>query len=298
MITRIHGASSTLAANPRHRRRKRRNPGTAPAAAAPRRKRTRKPGTVAAAAKAISAVAPAGSKKKRSSSAGKARKLYTAYRSARKTKSGKKKYGLSLMKYRAPKPPKAKSGKRRSPLFSIYRVGKGSKRRYQLRKNPALMIAGVPVIEMAIGSVAAIAVGHASAQLISKYAPAGLPAFLSDPNTGVIGEVATATLAYFGYNKLKSPMIREVSKWAFVGAVFQAISKLSKEPIQNAINSVLPAGTASVSTKGVYFDAYSGQPAVGGYLPVAGTEGAVDGMYTRVDDMSGLGLFQAPSIYG
>lgn len=300
MITRIHGASSTLAANPK---RKRRNPGTAAdAAAAPRRRR--KPKTAAAKAATVQPAAkPATAKRSSSKTKSKAVRVANVYRTTRKStsKSGKtRKYSaLSLVRYKAPKPPKR--GKR-SPSFSIWRVGKGKNRRYQLRKNPGLVMAGVPVIEMAIGSVAAIAIGHASAKLISKYAPSGLPDFLSNPTTGVVGEVATAAAAWFGYHKMKNPMIREISKWAFVGAVFQAISKLSQAPIQGAIDSALGTSSApslpAAKVGGMYFDPYSGQPSVGGgYLPVAGV-GAVDGMYTNVDDMSGLGLYQAPSIYG
>ena len=164
-----------------------------------------------------------------------------------------------------------------------------------MRSNILVGVCNVPVIEMAIGSVAAITLGHTVTKLAAKYGPKGLPDFLVNPTTGILGEVATAGLAAFVYMKgPQQPMVKEASKYAFIGAVFQAISKLASKPIGEALDKVLPA-TSGSHTAGIYFDPYTAAPATGGaYLT---TDGHTDmsGMYTSVD---GLGLFQSPSIYG
>jgi hypothetical protein len=292
MISRIHGAHSTLAANPRRKKHKaKRNPH--------HRRRRRNPEGVAAAAGSSS------HKKHRK----KARKLFAFSSVVRKSKKTGKKY----RSYRLSRNPsvtddfgnvvnvssgkKRKSYKRRATKYGVFSRGRGKFSVRRLKKNPGLMIAGVPVIEMAIGSVAAIGIGALAQIAVAKYAKDMVPAAIAD----ITGELATAAVAALAYEKLlKNPMHKEIAKYAFIGAVFGIIEKKAYKPLYNAIASplgVTPIAGSHHHVHGVYFDPYTAQGAVGGaYLPaMSGSSDALGGMYASVD---GLGLFQSPSIYG
>jgi hypothetical protein len=256
MITRIHGATSTLAANPR---KKKHNPRR-------RKAHKRNPGVM-------------------SLLGGKRRKA----RKARKARNPGLMSMLGLKKAR-----KSRKGhaRKRNPHYA------------RKARNPGsmLVIAGVPVVEMAIGSVAAIGVGHLVDALVAKYA-AGVKSSLG-PAGDVLGEVATAGLAALAYKKLaKTQMHKDIAKYAFIGAVFQTISKLTEAPIKGAVDKLLPSGLKGYNggdtNGGLYFDPYNATAAVGGsygHLP------SVSGLYSNVDTGAvagaGLGLFNAPSIYG
>lgn len=299
MITRVHGRSSTLAANPKKKSRK--------------AKKSGKSGARRASAKSKKSPARRATPRKRKKSA--ARKGWRLLKGAAAVRGLRAKGKLRKRRkrgdaYTPALPPemlkaeRAKQARRTRSLLKkvrVYAKGRGKKVKYSVRKNGGLVIAGVPVIEMAIGSVAAIALGHLGSALISKYAPAGTPEFLkgSASKPGIGGELLTAAASAYLYAKvLKNPMHKEIAKFAFIGAVFQAISKQAGEMIGEQVAKLPGLSGHVTSTSGVYFDPYSAQPAVGGmYLPsAAGQE--MGGIYANVDNMSGLGLFEAPSIYG
>ena len=312
MITRIHGATSTLAANPGKKTRKaksgKRHKKVASAHRAPRKTVHKAKAHKASAHKSTKRTA-----KRRASAKSSARKLFAVYRRAGKSATGK-----SVLPYRLARNPEQlelaleggkKRGKKgrgsRSPLFSIYSAGKGKKRRFMVRRNPAFVLAGVPVLEMAIGSAATIAIGAVSNKLIAKFAPT----VSATPVVGdIVGELATAAVAWALHDYvLKNPMHKSIAQYAFVGAVFQILSKKATPAITSAIEMIpgleATSAPAAASTKGysnamsgVYFDPYSATPAVGGY--VSADTGHMAGIYTDVNAMSGLGLFNAPSIYG
>lgn len=290
MISRIHGAHSTLAANPRRKKHKAKR-------ANPRRRRRRNP-------EGVSAAGSSSHKKHRK----KGRKLFAFSSVVRKSKKTGKKY----RSYRLSRNPsitddfgnvvsvssgkKRKSYKRRPTKYGVFSRGRGKFSVRRLKKNPGLVIAGVPVIEMAIGSVAAIGIGAVAQIMVAKYAKDVVPAAIAD----ITGELATAAVAAFAYEKLlKNPMHKEIAKYAFIGAVFGIIEKKAYKPLYNAIASplgVTPIAGSHHHVHGVYFDPYTAQGAVGGaYLPAMSGSGEMGGMYASVD---GLGLFQSPSIYG
>ena len=182
------------------------------------------------------------------------------------------------------------------PKFSIYKAADG---KIGLHKNPALgnlVVAGVPVVNMAIGSIAAIGIGMISEKLVKKFAPA----VASSPVGDITGELATAGIAAYlhGSKFLKNPMHKSIAQFAFIGAVFQILSKKATSYIGPLVDKIPGLSGYEGYTGGVYFDPYTESPAVGGaYLS---TE-SMGGMYTSVDSGSavgGLGLFNAPSIYG
>ena len=299
MITRIHGAGSTLAANPKKKGRKGKKSAS---------RKSRKASSRKVSMKARSRKAASPKRKKRRYRLLKGAAAARALRATGKLRFKKKRGDKftpdlppELKKQYAAK--RAKATRRALAKYVVRARGKGKNIKYSIRrKNPGLVIAGVPVIEMAIGSVAAIALGHTGSALISKYAGGlGLPEFLTNKDTGIGGELITAGVAAALYAKvLKNPMHKEIAKYAFIGAVFQAISKQASAPIASAV-AKLPGLSGHVGhhgMSGVYFDPYSAQGAVGGaYLPaVSGHE--MGGIYANVEDMGGLGLFQAPSIYG
>lgn len=298
MITRVHGRSSTLAANPKGGKRRKAKKGKS-------RKTSRRSSTLRTKSRKTSTAAP---KRKRA----KKRSGWRLLKGAAAVRGLRAKGKLRRPRKRGDRytpalPPemlkleRKKAARRTRALLKrvrVYAKGRGKNVKYSVRKNGGLVIAGVPVIEMAIGSVAAIALGHLGSALISKYAPAGTPAFLKDKN-GIGGELLTAGAAAYLYTKvLKNPMHKEIAKFAFIGAVFQAISKQAGEIIGEQVAKLPGLSGHVTSTSGVYFDPYSQEPAVGGmYLPsAAGQE--MGGIYTSVDNMSGLGLFEGPSIYG
>lgn len=340
MITRIHGATSTLAANPRRKHHKRRNPrrhGHArrrrnpdPVTTKPKRefgtrarkqieklegllkkyqdilaagpkKRPKKgePGYVARAYKPSEKVLAA----RRARAALKAeldqfKEIHGykrpkshegtlvgyAYPFTRTNKKGKEVYaGLSFMQGFKTK---------QKPKGSLYRTRTG----YKLFKNPGIVLAGVPVIEMAIGSAATIAIGAVSEKLIAKFAPA----VATSPVGDIAGELATAGVAFLLHDKvLKNPMHKSIAQFAFVGAVFQILSKKASQPIKDAVAKIPGLGGYSSQMSGVYFDPYTAAPATGTSGYISADTGAMHGMYTDVNAMSGgMGLFNAPSIYG
>lgn len=199
--------------------------------------------------------------------------------------------------------------KGRKPPFAIIKQGgqvklhKNPRRRKHARRNAGLVIAGVPVIEMAIGSAATIAVGAVSEALITKYAGDKVPAFLQ----GIVGEIATAGIAAFAHGKLKNPMHREIAKYAFIGAVFQIISEKASPMIVDGINKALPADAKATpkSTEAAKKDGAGGgyMPLNGLYLSADSGDFGVGGAYMQTNgshsaDLGGLGLFQGKSIYG
>jgi hypothetical protein len=336
MITRIHGASSTLAANPprKHRRAKRKNPMHAKKrrnaeAAAPAKKARAKVGRtiaerLAAYQKRVEQLTERAAKAAEKASrkgTGRARGPRTEKgiaKAARKAQRAELGYALKalpaggqLVSYVYPRKGAAdKRGRRKTvgymsgtklvkgikPKFSIYKAADG---KINLHRNPAignLVIAGVPVVNMAIGSVAAIGIGMIAEKLVKKYAPT----VASSPVGDITGELATAGIAAYlhGSKFLKNPMHKSIAQFAFIGAVFQILSKKATSYIGPLVDKIPGLSGHEGYTGGVYFDPYTESPAVGGaYLS---TE-SMGGMYTSVDSGSavgGLGLFNAPSIYG
>lgn len=340
MITRIHGATSTLAANPgrkhhkrrakrhnpAHARRRRRNPEKKPfgarkaelaaklreriakleaqIAAGPQRKarpkkgeegyvaRPYKPSAAAVARKAARAEAKAAKDaffaahgyRRPKTHAGEL--LGYGYRFSRTNKKGRKVFaGYAIGKQLA-------KGKKNKPRFSLYRTGKG----YTIFKNPGLVLAGVPVIEMAIGSAATIAISATAKGLIDNVK--ALEAVKTSPIGDIAGELATAGIAFVLHDKvLKNPMHKTIAQYAFVGAVFQILSKKLSDPIKGLVEKipgVKGMGGYSSAMSGVYFDPYTAAPATGGYI--SADSGHMAGIYTDVNAMGGL--FDAPSIYG
>lgn len=329
MITRIHGASSTLAANPprKHRRAKRhKNPSH-------HKRRNAEAGTTKTAARTLEArlakrereiaelKIAAAKKAERAAKKGQGRAKgprtpKTIARAARKAMKGQLGFslaplpaGASLVNYVYPKKGKAdKRGRKRvigytsssklvkgiKPKFSIIKTNTG---RLTLHKNPALgkiVVAGVPVVNMAIGSVAAIAIGMISQKVIAKYAPS----VASSPIGDIAGELATAGVSAYLFNSklLKNPMHKSIAQFAFIGAVFQILSKKATSYVGPLVDKIPGLSGHEGYTGGVYTDFYTGQPAVGGLY----MEAPMGGMYTDVNTgaVSGLELFKAPSIYG
>ena len=204
--------------------------------------------------------------------------------------------------------------KGRKPPFAIIKQGgqvklhKNPRRRKAARRNAGLVIAGVPVVEMAIGSAATIAVGAVSEALIKKYAGDKVPTFLQS----IVGEIATAGIAAFAHGKLKNPMHREIAKYAFIGAVFQIISEKASPAIVDGINKILPedANATPKSTEAAEKKDGENTGVYGGYMPLNGLylsadsgDFGVGGAYMQTNgshsaDLGGLGLFQGKSIYG
>lgn len=344
MITRIHGATSTLAANPRKKHHKRRNPrrhGYArrrrnPEDAPKKAKRAfgaAKLDKIARLEKTIadlrSAIAAGPKKRPKKGEPGYKARVYKpsekvlAARRARAALKAELDQFKEIHGYKRPKAhegtlvgyayPFTRTNKKgrevyaglnfmqgfkrdKKPRGSLYRTRTG----YKLFKNPlgGLVVAGVPVIEMAIGSAATIAIGAVSEKLLAKFAPA----VATSPVGDIAGELATAGVAFVLHDKvLKNPMHKSIAQFAFVGAVFQILSKKASQPIKDAVAKIPGLGPAAGATagyssamSGVYFDPYTAAPAVGGY--VSAETGALSGMYTDVNAMGGL--FSAPSIYG
>lgn len=203
--------------------------------------------------------------------------------------------------------------KGRKPPFAIIKQGgqvklhKNPRRRKAARRNAGLVIAGVPVVEMAIGSAVTIAISSASEALVKKYAGDKVPESIQ----GILGEIATAGIAAFAHGKLKNPMHREIAKYAFIGAVFQILSEKAGPMIVKGVNAVLPADAQATSKSTEA--AKDGEPVKGvhgGYMPLNGLylsadsgDFGVGGAYMQTNgshsaDLGGLGLFQGKSIYG
>lgn len=346
MITRIHGATSTLAANPRkkhHKRRnprrhgharRRRNPEDAPKkakrafGAAKLDKIARLEKTIADLRAAISAGPKKRPKKGEPGYVARAYKPSEKVLAARRARAAlkaeldqfkeihgykrPKSHEGTLVGYAYPFTRTNKKGRevyagmnimqgfkvKQKPRASLYRTRTG----YKLFKNPlgGLVVAGVPVIDMAIGSAAAIAIGATAKGLIDNVK--ALEAIKTSPVGDIAGELVTAAAAFVLHDKvLKNPMHKSIAQYAFIGAVFQILSKKLTSPIEGLVKKipgVAPAAGAtagySSAMSGVYFDPYTAAPAVGGY--VSAETGALSGMYTDVNAMGGL--FSAPSIYG
>ena len=326
MITRIHGAGSTLAANPprklRRIKRKRRNPETAK----PKKARAKVGRTLAerlsAYQKKVEALTERAAKAaERAARKGKGRRGPGPKAAARKVRRMQKASlgysvralpeGAENLGYAYPMHGrKDKKGRMRytqfgfsptltkkaKPKFTLYRQGNKT----FLQKNPAvgkLVIAGVPVINMAIGSAAAIAIGVVAEKLVARWAPS----VASSPIGDITGELVTAGLAAYLHDgkMLRNPMHKSIAQFAFIGAVFQILSKKASDPIGNLVKQIPGLSGHEGYTGGVYFDPYTASQAVGGaYLPASSDMG---GIYASVDqgtEMGGLGLFKAPSIYG
>lgn len=309
MITRIAGAYSTLAANPRNKRHsaaraKRRNPTREQTVAklkeklaeaerrlaqklerASKKKGVRKPGYGAKAAArrlrkeqratygyALGAV-PAGSTVEG-----------YAYPVRRKTASGR----MRLKGYAVGR--KLAKGKARKPKFTLYRDTKG---RLGMVRNAGPVVAGVPVVAMAIGSAASIGLGQVASALISKVPGADkLPAAIQP----YLGDVAVAAAAAYlhGSKFLKNPMHKQIAQYAFIGSVFKIIDKATAAPIQNALSKIPALGVPAAA--GIYFDPATAQTA-GMYLSAEGQSG-VGGMYVQAEGSDMGGLFSGQSIYG
>lgn len=302
MITRLHGATSTLVANPRRKRRKaaRSNP--------------RKPRSLASKVKSMHArVAkkiPAGAHPvaylfpgtgTKTTKSGKVKKFrtLTASRSVGVTKPKYTVVGYGKGKDLGIVANPRRRRKHHNPraLMPHYRKHKSSRR----RKNPMLEIAGVPVVEMAIGSLGAIAAVAALAGVVESQIKPKLPQSLQNYRVDtLIAPAAVAAVSAFAYTKT-SGTAKDVAKYAFIGSVFIAINETIGAFISDKVKDALgPAKAAS----GIYIDPYGGKPAVGGmYMQTSGmhgmymtAEGAAGG-YAQAD-MGGLGLYQAKSIYG
>lgn len=327
MITRLHGASSTLVANPR---RHRRNPtqGELTLVSSPsKRSGTRKPLSAAkkkaAMHKRVRAKIPQGAH---------AIAFLNTISGERTNKKGK------VVKYRSLSASK-KLGETK-PKFTLYSSGKGKERVMGIvknpkkrrkhhnpmpvqlaralakrrahkhkRRNPMLEIAGVPVIEMAVGSVGAIAAAAAIQGFLDKQSfMANLPAAVKDYKLDkAIAPAAVAAVSAFAYKKM-SGTGKDIAKYAFIGSVFVAIQEVVGGKVKELVSGAAAPSASAAAAKpagsglhGIYVDPYGGKPAVGGmYMKAAN---GMNGMYLHANgvaqaDMGGLGLYQAKSIYG
>lgn len=286
MITRIAGAYSTLAANPRKKRHSAKR-------STARRRSTRK----AASSSAQLQLMPE-EKKARAP-----RKAATR-RAPRKYKLKALRKGSELLGYGYAVKRKSKSGKtmrtvgysvsakpgRKKPALTLYRTAKG---RIGAIRNAGPVVAGVPVVAMAIGSAASIGLGQVASALISKVPGADkLPAAIQP----YLGDVAVAAAAAYlhGSKFLKNPMHKQIAQYAFIGSVFKIIDKATAAPIQNALSKIPALGVPAAA--GIYFDPATAQTA-GMYLSAEGQSG-VGGMYVQAEGSDMGGLFSGQSIYG
>lgn len=285
MITRIAGAYSTLAANPRKKRH-----------SAVRRTARRTP-RKAASSSAQLELMPAAKKTR-------APRKAASRRAPRKYKLKALRKGSELLGYGYPVKRQSKSGKtlrtvgysvrakpgRKKPAMTLYRTAKG---RIGAIRNAGPVVAGVPVVAMAIGSAASIGLGQVASALISKVPGVEkLPTAIQP----YLGDVAVAAAAAYlhGSKFLKNPMHKQIAQYAFIGSVFKIIDKATAEPIQNALSKIPALGVPAAA--GIYFDPATAQTA-GMYLSAEGQSG-VGGMYVQAEGSDMGGLFSGQSIYG
>ena len=171
------------------------------------------------------------------------------------------------------------------------------RKRVRARKNPMLELAGVPVIEMAVGSVGAIAAIAAIQGFVEKQSfYASLPQAVKDYKLDkAIVPAALAAGAAFAYKKT-SGTAKDIAKYAFIGSVFIALQEVVGEKIKDVVKG--DAAAPAKKQNGMYI------PAVGGmYMKAASGTSGMGGMYLSTSgvaqaDMGGLGLYQSKSIYG
>lgn len=296
MITRLHGASSTLVANPRRRRR---NPARTPALKG--RRTMSLASKVKAMHKRVAKKIPEGSHPvaylfpsvgTRTNKKGVSKK-YRTLSASRSVGVTKPKYTIvgskgskDLSVIANPRRRKHHNPRAMLPHFRA--------RKPVRRKNPMLEIAGVPVIEMAAGSVGAIAAAAAINGLVDKYKDKLPSAITQYPIVlNAVGPAAVAAVAAFAYKKT-SGSAKDVAKYAFIGSVFLVIDELIGGKVKELVGG---------KTGGIYIDPYSATPAVGGMYMSTSSNSGMGGMYLHANgtaqaDMGGLGLYQAKSIYG
>jgi len=281
MITRLHGASSTLVANPRRRRR---NPKRGPMSLASKVKAMHKrvAKKIPAGAHPVAYLFPSESSHTTKSGKVVKRRGLSASRSVGVTKPKYTVYGQGKQLGVVKNPRRRKHHKNPRAFLPHYRKRKS-------HKNPMLEIAGVPVLEMAVGSVGAIAAIAAIQGYVEKQDFYGkLPAAVKDYHLDkAIVPAAIAAGAAFAYKKT-SGSVKDIAKYAFIGSVFIALQEVVGEKIKETVKGEKKAAGMYIPANGMYMKATGGS--MGGmYLSTSGVAQA---------DMGGLGLYQSKSIYG
>ena len=323
MITRLHGRSSTLAANPRRKTHKRRNPALGRNrlghfVARHGKSHKRRNPTLSAVRKKVHARLPAGARP--------AVFLYGQKVTAttRKGKTVKRTAFSGSRELRT-----YASGKRHmavKPKFTIFRSGKGKAAGYGIVKNPRRkhafghkrrnggpVVAGLPILELGGGALITIGVNPAIQGYLEKKDPTSGKSLLdqipgmTNPTVvqyhipDAVADILVAALAAFAYKKTNGTA-KELAKWTFAFSAYGAVDKTIGRTIKEQVATMTQAASAHVVTQSTTppaTGAGAGAGAGGLYMTATGKQAGVGGTYAPVRKrMSGMYVSKNGNMHG
>lgn len=161
---------------------------------------------------------------------------------------------------------KTRSAWKRNPGPGAHRkhkASKGHKRSATRKRNPSFDFAGLPIMEVAIGGVAAIVV-----KALINAIPQ-LSTITTNKDYGkYVAPVGVAAGGYALYHFSKDAMAKSIGKFACAFGVYLLIEELVSAPIQTQVASLLGPATPPTTGKGAY-----------GVLGGVGARAALGGTY-------------------
>lgn len=159
-------------------------------------------------------------------------------------------------------------------------------RRTSARRNPGMVIAGVPVLDMAIGSLGALVIVNTLKNLgpvkdqLDKIESAPLRAAI------VPGLGAAAAFAVHKY--AKSAQVKRIAQYAFIGCVFKLIDDATDSYFADEFPKMFSGGTGGVymGSRGIANGA--ARPALAGAYMQTNGLGAVHSMKPKSHGLFGL----------
>ena len=157
-----------------------------------------------------------------------------------------------------------------------------SHRSAKRKRNPAIGgidFGGVNLVNVGVGSVAAIALGAVGEAVFKKYLSSYIQ---NDTLAKMAPNLIVAGAAWAAHKYVKNSMVKEVAKVTIALSIFKAINDSVGQSITDSVSKMLP-GTS------------------GAYTPVSGNYALSGGMYINTATGGGhatAGLFPTANLYG
>ena len=156
-------------------------------------------------------------------------------------------------------------------------------RRYTRRRNAGLTLAGIPVMEAALGGLGALIVINAAKNIgpIKEQ----LDKIKSKPVRAAIPPALAAAAGYALHKYGKGAMVKGVAKFVVAASLFKLVDDVTDKYFAEEFPKLFKKDPA---TEGTYLPV-SGHHTRGAYLPVSGGHSA--GAYVPVSGTRGYGTF-------
>jgi len=176
--------------------------------------------------------------------------------------------------------PRRRVARRRNPARRVTRrvTRRNPTRRYARRRNAGLTLAGIPVMEAALGGLGALVVINAAKNI--GPIKTQLDKITSKPLRAALPPAIAAAAGWALHKYGKGAMVKGVAKFVVAASLFKLVDDVTDEYFKDEFPKLFGDSTDTTGaymplsghTRGAYLPVSGGHSA-GAYVPVSGTRG-------------------------